>query len=143
MSLPFEMPFCRVRKNNTSPDADSRLWTSRNWSCSHVKKETRLLGEAGLLILSLSYVELLKDIQDEVMPFVVRLLAGIKVVPVCIVDRNAAILRIPVVHVIVACRVPLEIMRIVHVGIVIKTVPVGRLSATGSMGLVGCKAGRY
>jgi hypothetical protein len=109
---------------------------------ANINKKARLLGEAGLLSVSLSQAVLLKDIQDEVMPFVVRLFAGIKVVPVGVVDRDAAILWIPVVHVIVTCRVPLKIMRIVHVGVVVKSLPVGRLSLTGRMGLVRCKAGR-
>ena len=60
------------------------------------------------------------------MPFVVWLLAGIKIVPVCIVDRNAAILRIPVIHVFAAAVVlgTPEILWVVDIRVVIKAVPI-------------------
>jgi len=88
-------------------------------------------GSSGLSTCFAGYI--LKDVQDKVVPFVVRLFAGIKVVPICVVHRDAAVGRIAVVHMVVGDIAPREIVRIVHVGVVVKTSPVGRLSSTGRL----------
>lgn len=74
----------------------------------------------------------LKDIQDEVMPAMVRLFAGVEVVPVFVVNRDSHRRRVPVVHVVVLLRL-LEIVGIVDVRVVIEPLPVRRLTVLGGL----------
>ena len=83
-------------------------------------------------------VPFLKDIKNEVMSFVVRPRAGVKVVPIPVIDWNAAVWRIPMVK-MVELLVPLEIVRIVDVGIVVEPVPIGGLATTGRLGGRRCQ----
>ena len=70
----------------------------------------------------------LEDVQKEVVATVISVIGRIHVVPLLVVDRNLHFWRIAVVHVATTLKIFLavEILRIVHVRIVIKAVPVGR-----------------
>lgn len=72
-----------------------------------------------------------ENIQSEVIAAVVRAIHQIEVVPVLVVNRNPAFGGIPVVHVIVFLG-SLEIVRIIDVRIIVKSIPIRGLSWSGS-----------
>jgi hypothetical protein len=65
----------------------------------------------------------LEDVQDEVMSAVVRLFRWIEVIPRTVVDRDPHRGLVAVIHVVILLR-PLEILRIIDVWIIVKSLPV-------------------
>jgi len=60
----------------------------------------------------------------------------IEVVPTCVIHGNLPAWRIPVVHVIEALLVVRKIVGIINVGIIVKPVPVGRLTFSTGLCIV-------
>lgn len=81
-------------------------------------------------MLNIAVTRFSKDIQNEMVSFVIGPRAGIVIVPAFVVDRNSPVGRIAVVEVIVTRLVPLEIVGIIDVGVVIKSGPVCGLTAS-------------
>lgn len=75
--------------------------------------------------------------------FVIRASGRVEVIPVLVVDRDALLRRIPVVHVVVATALLLEVMRVVDVGIIVEAVPVGRLASSCSLSIAGTSSYRH
>ena len=72
----------------------------------------------------------LKHVQKEVISFVVGTITWIKVVPILVINWNPAIFRIAVIQIVVAPLLSLEVLGIIDIGVVIKPIPVCRLSTT-------------
>ena len=68
------------------------------------------------------------------MAAVVRLLSSVKVVPVLVLYRDPLQGVVAVVQTVVAPLRALEVVRVVHVRVVVEPVPVGRLPTAGSLG---------
>src|SRR5262249_38728889 len=69
----------------------------------------------------------LEHVENEVVPLIIRMLAGIKVVPLGVVDWNLAFLRIPVVEIVELNRRAV-VVRVVDVRVVVEAAPVVRLA---------------
>ena len=69
---------------------------------------------------------LLKDVEHEVVTRMIPATAGVVVVPALVVDRNSHFRWVAVIHVVAATKVLLapKVLGVVHVGVVIKAVPI-------------------
>ena len=76
-----------------------------------------------------------KDVQLEVVAFVPRFFGRIEVVPVSVVDRDSLVRCVSVVKVVVASTLLSEVVGVVHVRVIEKAVPVGRLAFAGGVEL--------
>ena len=74
---------------------------------------------------------LLKDVQIEVIAFVVRTFTWVEVVPVFVVNRDSHIFRIAVIEIVIAPLRSLEVLGIIDIGVIVESFPVGWLSASG------------
>ena len=80
-----------------------------------------------------------EDIQKKMVAFVIRASRRVEVVPVLVVHRNPLLRSVPIVHVVLAAPLLLEVVGIVHVRIIIEAVPVGRLASSSGLS-VACVA---
>ena len=85
----------------------------------------------------------LEHVQDEVIPPVVRVLAGVEVVPIGVVDRDSPGVWIPVVQVIVTLRLLLKVVGVIDVRVMVETIPVCWLSWRSRLGRARKMASRH
>lgn len=84
-----------------------------------------------------------QDIQNEMVAPMIRSRTGVIVVPLVVVHRNAAAGRVPVIQVIVTSLRAFEALGIVNVGIIVKPIPIGRLTAARRLRGGGHQSGRH